>query len=1541
MFNETSLDFSLLVDSLQRTGFVPQENGLGLLLPLLGEDLAPLVNTTSRPAGLVPFSEPPQAAAYGPPGLAGDPITGQLVDPGETYPSVTTFQYQGSAGSDVVAFGPGLGNERVLLSASSGPQGFRDGSADTVIWNFSNPAGLDVASNIKDILGFEAGTGSDVIAFAPGLLRDEDGNTLPSQILSRSALVNINAASTNLAMAATERVFIQFSGTGELRSAAFAGATTAGGGASAAALIGSRSLSPSQRLLFAFDDGSDSYLWYFNNGLGSIASRAEAAELALVGVVRGVTGFSNGDLAMADQALLSLNLPGTAGADSLVGGAGTDVIRPLAGNDRVVAGAGSDLILLDPGAGIDDLYLGAFASNRAQAIDGAADRVVWNYTLPASLAAAGQTANIVGFQSGSDVLEFAQGLLAEKNGTTSAGNIGSTLLNLSTSADLLGSNGIVFFQLAGVGDLTGAAAINSTSVAARLSGWNVESSTSFLFALDDGSDSYLWYHSYNGNDPQKNVIDANELRLVATLRQTTALASGDLRIAATTLSPTATVPRTADVVVPAVRLTAVGGADSTVSSLNGDQLVSGTATGTGPVALLLNGTPLGTATPEAGGAFAYTLTAADLELLGQGAGRSLIAVQDNGSGAMISSEPFSFAVDTIAPALAISAIGGADSTVSGQAGDNTVVGSAEAGRSVTLAFNGATLGSTIASATGAFAYTLTAANLTAIGQGAGKAISASQSDAAGNTGSSSPFSFSIDTIAPSVGISGLGGSDRVVSSLPGDNVLSGSAEAGASVSLSSGGVLLGTTTASATGAFTYSLTAADLALLGQGSGKAITASQSDAAGNTGSSSSFSFSVDTLAPAVVITAIGGADSTVTRQAGDNTMVGSAEAGRSVTLAFNGTTLGSTTASATGTFSYTLTAANLTTIGQGSGKAITASQSDAAGNSGSSSPFSFSVDTAPPPPPTDDFAGGTGTTGTVTVGSSSSGNLERNGDRDWFRITLEGGRRYSFRLNGVTMADPQLRLRSSSGLEIAENNDANGSRNAEILFDISGSGTYYLEAGAAGDLGTGTYTLSASDITPAEPSRPYSSTDGYGEISVARALDQLTGQRLIRQPALGGVFWGLDRVGAPTAWAAGITGAGITVAVLDTGVDYLHPDIDANIWTNTLEVAGNGIDDDRNGFIDDIRGWDFAYNDNDPSDLNGHGTHVAGTIAAENNGFGQTGVAYNAKIMPVKVLSDTGSGSFSNVARGIRYAADNGADVINLSLGGSTGSFELLEAVRYANARGAVLVMSSGNSRGATPGFPAAYAAEAGLAVGAVDSNGTFASFSNQAGSVEIDYVTAPGVNVYSLSPNNAYRSLSGTSIAAPHVAGVAALLLSYRPELTPVQLESLLISTTKPSADALATTSAPQAPAGGTTAAFAGEAPLIELPWIDDDDSASGGDDDNLDLEIDVATDAIEGLLPDELTITSHVAATPSSSIAADLQDAGINDSQSAEIAQMVFSNAIGDLGPMAGQAPSVDELADPSSLRRRLRHRRGPDEDPLEVFRRVWSRTHPHPWPSP
>jgi subtilisin family serine protease len=252
----------------------------------------------------------------------------------------------------------------------------------------------------------------------------------------------------------------------------------------------------------------------------------------------------------------------------------------------------------------------------------------------------------------------------------------------------------------------------------------------------------------------------------------------------------------------------------------------------------------------------------------------------------------------------------------------------------------------------------------------------------------------------------------------------------------------------------------------------------------------------------------------------------------------------------------------------------------------------------------------------------------------------------------------------------------------------------------------------------------------------------------------------------------------VAVVDTGVDYTHPDLNDNIWVNTDEIAGNNIDDDNNGFVDDVRGWDFVGNDNTPIDVYGHGTHVAGTIAAENNGFGVTGVAYNAKIMPVKVLGDDGSGSYTNVAAGIRYAADNGANIINLSLGGGFSSI-VEAAVQYATQKGSLVVMAAGNEGAAQPGFPASMATQIGLAVGAVDSNKKMADFSNRAGVTPVKYVVAPGVSVYSTTPNNTYQSFSGTSMATPHVAAVAALILSAKPNLTPTQLASLITGTANP------------------------------------------------------------------------------------------------------------------------------------------------------------------
>ena len=156
---------------------------------------------------------------------------------------------------------------------------------------------------------------------------------------------------------------------------------------------------------------------------------------------------------------------------------------------------------------------------------------------------------------------------------------------------------------------------------------------------------------------------------------------------------------------------------------------------------------------------------------------------------------------------------------------------------------------------------------------------------------------------------------------------------------------------------------------------------------------------------------------------------------------------------------------------------------------------------------------------------------------------------------------------------------------------------------------------------------------------------------------GGLYGLDRIGAPEVWNYGYTGQGIVVAFCDTGVDRFHPDLDANIWSNADEIEGNGVDDDGNGCIDDRYGWNFASNYNNTMDVQSHGTHVAGTIAAEINGFGITGVAYNAKIMPVKVLSDSGSGSYEGITNGIRYAANNGANVINLSLGGGSNNATL--------------------------------------------------------------------------------------------------------------------------------------------------------------------------------------------------------------------------------------------------------------------------------------------
>jgi len=319
----------------------------------------------------------------------------------------------------------------------------------------------------------------------------------------------------------------------------------------------------------------------------------------------------------------------------------------------------------------------------------------------------------------------------------------------------------------------------------------------------------------------------------------------------------------------------------------------------------------------------------------------------------------------------------------------------------------------------------------------------------------------------------------------------------------------------------------------------------------------------------------------------------------------------------------------------------------------------------------------------------------------------------------------------------------------------------------------------DLTAISVRTPnYNNDSGYGLVNAGAAVARVANHNTIPDvPDLSGRNnWGVNLIKAPSAWSQGYTGEGVIIAVLDTGVDYNHRDLNDNIWTNTGEISGNGIDDDGNGYIDDLQGWNFTDDNNNIRDINGHGTHVAGTIAAENNGFGITGIAHNAKIMPVKVLNDKGSGNTRSLARGIYYAVNNGAKVINLSLGSNSPNSTLEAAIEYASKQGAVVVMAAGNSSYLAPGYPAQYANKWGLAVGAVDSNNQMADFSNKAGINPLSYVTAPGVSIYSTVTKGKYAKYSGTSMATPHVAGVVALMLNANPNLTDAEIRQMIIET---------------------------------------------------------------------------------------------------------------------------------------------------------------------
>lgn len=294
-----------------------------------------------------------------------------------------------------------------------------------------------------------------------------------------------------------------------------------------------------------------------------------------------------------------------------------------------------------------------------------------------------------------------------------------------------------------------------------------------------------------------------------------------------------------------------------------------------------------------------------------------------------------------------------------------------------------------------------------------------------------------------------------------------------------------------------------------------------------------------------------------------------------------------------------------------------------------------------------------------------------------------------------------------------------------------------------------------------------------------------------------LWGLDNTGqtggtpdadidAPEAWDVTTGSSDVVVAVIDTGVDYEHEDLAANMWVNPGEIPGNGIDDDGNGFPDDIYGWDFYNDDPDPIDDYGHGTHCAGIIGAVgNNGTGVAGVNWDVKIMALKFLNSSGSGSTSDAIDALNYVTmmkERGVNVLvtSNSWGGGGYNAALEDAIAAARDADILFVAAAGNDsmdNDESPHYPSSYELENIIAVAATDHDDQLASFSNW-GATSVD-LAAPGEDILSTTPGDNYELMSGTSMATPHVAGVAALIYSLHPDWTYDQVKDVILNSVDP------------------------------------------------------------------------------------------------------------------------------------------------------------------
>ncbi len=294
---------------------------------------------------------------------------------------------------------------------------------------------------------------------------------------------------------------------------------------------------------------------------------------------------------------------------------------------------------------------------------------------------------------------------------------------------------------------------------------------------------------------------------------------------------------------------------------------------------------------------------------------------------------------------------------------------------------------------------------------------------------------------------------------------------------------------------------------------------------------------------------------------------------------------------------------------------------------------------------------------------------------------------------------------------------------------------------------------------------------------------------------GELWGMHNTGqksghagvdinAEKAWDVTTGSKDVLVAVIDTGIDYTHPDIAPNVWTNLAEANGKaGVDDDNNGYVDDIHGYDFSADKGDDMDDHGHGTHVSGTIGAKgNDGKGIVGVNWDVTIMGVKFLDAGGSGTLENAVKAIDYATKMGAMIESNSWGGGGVSEALKQSIERARDKNVLFVAAAGNESNdndANPAYPASYDVDNVMAVAAIDRNGNMADFSNYG--TKTVHIAAPGVDVYSSLFGNKYDAWSGTSMATPHVSGVAALVKAVNPAFGYKEIKQRLISSARPMA----------------------------------------------------------------------------------------------------------------------------------------------------------------